>query len=90
LGIYNYGLKNLFFPCHLYSPIRIRQGGFRGVTITDSGGQLIEKGNAEPQAGGRLHWTYVAVAENAAPAGSKITVRAKDTPGNVITSELML
>jgi hypothetical protein len=52
------------------------------VRIERSTGTLVETGNAVQQANGN-EWLYTASATNNAPAGSKVTVRAVDRPGNV-------
>jgi hypothetical protein len=59
------------------------------VKITSAGGALLEEGlavlNAETES-----WHYTATVVNAVVSGSKITVVAKDLPGNATESEKVL
>jgi hypothetical protein len=62
------------------------------VTITAANGTLLEQGvalqdQAEPNS---PIWIYTATALNNPVAGSKVTVVAKDLPGNTVTSERVL
>jgi hypothetical protein len=59
------------------------------VTIRSSNGTVIEAGSAV-QLPGMTIWTYTATVANASRTGTKITIRVKDRPGNVITQELTL
>jgi hypothetical protein len=59
------------------------------VAITAPDGSLIEKGNAL-QEENSPKWLYAATAVNSSLAGSKITVTAKDLPGNVASEEKVL
>ncbi len=59
------------------------------VSITNAGGQPIEEGAAvqDPVTGS---WLYTATAANANLPGTKISVLAKDLPGNAATVEKLL
>jgi hypothetical protein len=62
------------------------------VTITAADGAQVEKGvalqdQAEPNS---PIWLYTATALNNVLAGSKVTVEARDLPGNTVTKEKVL
>jgi hypothetical protein len=59
------------------------------VRIERATGTLVETGNAVQQPNGN-EWLYTATASNGAPAGSKVTVRAVDRPGNVVEQTFIL
>ena len=59
------------------------------VTITAVDGSLVEKGIAVQQEDGP-QWIYTATVANAVVAGSKISVVAKDIPGNKAFMEITL
>ncbi|KAA2239726.1 hypothetical protein F0L74_26400 [Chitinophaga agrisoli] len=60
------------------------------VAIHNAAGAVLEEGPAIADPAGGDTWTYVATIENAAPAGGKVVVQAKDLPGNTTTEELAL
>ena len=57
--------------------------------IFATNGSLIEEGDALKQ-GDTDQWQYTATVLNAAPAGCKIIVEARDMPGNVTAVEKIL
>ncbi|MES2731206.1 MAG: hypothetical protein V4714_05635 [Bacteroidota bacterium] len=54
------------------------------VTIENTDGSLVEKGNALQQPN-VIDWLYTATKANASLDGDKITIRANDFPGNIDT-----
>jgi hypothetical protein len=59
------------------------------LSIIAAGGSAVEEGAAQQDAD-TGHWFYTATAANASLAGSKITVVAKDLPGNITPAEKVL
>ena len=59
------------------------------VKISKADGTLIENGPAIADVDG-LHWIYTATQANAALAGTKITVTAKDVPANLTVKDIVL
>lgn len=59
------------------------------VEIYNTGGILLEKGNAVQQLNG-IYWSYIATRENSPLTGSRIKAIASDVPGNEGTCELRL
>ena len=60
------------------------------VTIHGSDGSLLEEGDAIFRESSASIWVYTAKVQNAALPGSKISVRVKDKPGNLVTQEQLL
>lgn len=58
------------------------------VRIEKADGTLVEEGLAVQQS--YAVWVYEATASNDALSGSRITVSAKDLPGNVVRKEIIL
>jgi hypothetical protein len=76
---------------HLSDTIRIKAvDDFRVVSVTvniaDASGTLIESGNAVMEVNG-LVWVYTATVSNVSFAGDKVTIKAKDVPGNETVQE---
>lgn len=59
------------------------------VAIAKADGTLIEQGAAVAEADG-INWLYTATQANAAPAGCKVTVTARDMPDNVTEKDEIL
>ena len=60
-----------------------------GVIIFNSIGEVIEFGEAVPKEfSGNTEWDYTATVENPDYKSSRILVRAKDRPGNVVEAEV--
>jgi len=65
--------------------------GIEGVdmVIFNSLGEVIECGAAIPrQFSGNMEWDYITTVENVDYKSSRILVRAKDRPGNVVETEV--
>jgi hypothetical protein len=60
------------------------------VSIRTAAGLLVEEGNAVLNPVKRDKWIYTATQNNAALAGSKILVTARDLPGNAGVLEATL
>lgn len=59
------------------------------VEIRQSGGMLVEKGNAFPNDNG-LDWEYTTQFVNMQLTGSIVTAYASDRPGNITTKEMVI
>jgi len=60
-----------------------------GVVIFNAMGDVIEFGEAVPKEfSGNTEWDYTATVENPDYKSSRILVRAKDRPGNVVEAEV--
>jgi hypothetical protein len=57
--------------------------------IEKGNGSLVEEGEAVMQMN-VLHWTYTAIAANDSFAGTRITIKATDLPGNVTVKQILL
>lgn len=57
------------------------------VKIQNADGSLVEEGNATEEG---VYWIYTATANNTDLSGDKITVRATDSPDNLIEKEEVL
>jgi hypothetical protein len=56
------------------------------VSITGSDGELVESGEAVPDATG-YEWTYTVTQANNSLSGDKIVISVSDTPGNITQEE---
>jgi hypothetical protein len=56
------------------------------VNITDADGQLVEEGEAVPDATG-YEWLYTATVANESVAGDRVIVSVSDMPGNITREE---
>jgi hypothetical protein len=59
------------------------------VAITHANGSLVEQGLAIADLDG-LHWVYTVTQANASLSGSRITVTAKDLPGNTTVDDKLM